>query len=111
MMVCFMSFYGDHRSLHVLSHSVPPRRSSNLRDLAPRRAGEAVVVPVGSEALHPLEGIAGDAPHGERGKRNPEAVRSLAQQMIASRDADHRSVEHTSELQSLMRISYAVFCL
>src|SRR3546814_5928263 len=26
-------------------------------------------------------------------------------------DADHRSEEHTSELQSLMRISYAVFCL
>src|SRR3546814_6481111 len=27
-------------------------------------------------------------------------------------DADHcRSAEHTSELQSLMRISYAVFCL
>src|SRR3546814_4397700 len=24
---------------------------------------------------------------------------------------DHRSGEHTSELQSLMRISYAVFCL
>src|SRR3546814_5283499 len=25
--------------------------------------------------------------------------------------ADHRSEEHTSALQSLMRISYAVFCL
>src|SRR3546814_10196676 len=28
----------------------------------------------------------------------------------AERLADHRSDEHTSELQSLMRISYAVFC-
>src|SRR3546814_6446020 len=26
-------------------------------------------------------------------------------------DGQHRSEEHTSELQSLMRISYAVFCL
>src|SRR3546814_5750093 len=26
-------------------------------------------------------------------------------------DREHRSEEHTSELQSLMRISYAVFCL
>src|SRR3546814_10602743 len=26
-------------------------------------------------------------------------------------EADRRSEEHTSELQSLMRISYAVFCL
>src|SRR3546814_6210584 len=28
-----------------------------------------------------------------------------------STSVDHRSEEHTSELQSLMRISYAVFCL
>src|SRR3546814_6192068 len=30
---------------------------------------------------------------------------------IAAVDTDMRSEEHTSELQSLMRISYAVFCL
>src|SRR3546814_8461519 len=30
---------------------------------------------------------------------------------IAIRRQTHRSEEHTSELQSLMRISYAVFCL
>src|SRR3546814_8703973 len=30
---------------------------------------------------------------------------------IAKGDGDARSEEHTSELQSLMRISYAVFCL
>src|SRR3546814_9904640 len=31
---------------------------------------------------------------------------------LARADTDHgRSEEHTSELQSLMRISYAVFCL
>src|SRR3546814_5504346 len=29
----------------------------------------------------------------------------------AARDRARRSEEHTSELQSLMRISYAVFCL
>src|SRR3546814_4684847 len=31
--------------------------------------------------------------------------------MVGRREADGRSEEHTSELQSLMRISYAVFCL
>src|SRR3546814_1224632 len=31
--------------------------------------------------------------------------------MIANASADARSEEHTSELQSLMRISYAVSCL
>src|SRR3546814_10010560 len=34
-----------------------------------------------------------------------------AQQPIAAATAQGRSEEHTSELQSLMRISYAVFCL
>src|SRR3546814_6100827 len=32
-------------------------------------------------------------------------------EMFEPRDAGQRSEEHTSELQSLMRISYAVFCL
>src|SRR3546814_5618205 len=30
--------------------------------------------------------------------------------MIVGGERDHRSEEHTSELQSLMRLSYAVFC-
>src|SRR3546814_2855299 len=32
-------------------------------------------------------------------------------QTVAQRGSASRSEEHTSELQSLMRISYAVFCL
>src|SRR3546814_1355968 len=36
---------------------------------------------------------------------------SIRQARRASRCTDVRSEEHTSELQSLMRISYAVFCL
>src|SRR3546814_8134914 len=46
-------------------------------------------------------------------------ARGLATGAVAARDVRrpvgsrrvHRSEEHTSELQSLMRISYAVFCL
>src|SRR3546814_7281926 len=38
-----------------------------------------------------------------------EAARETREQ--DDRQADQRSEEHTSELQSLMRISYAVFCL
>src|SRR3546814_7832441 len=37
--------------------------------------------------------------------------RRLLQDPAAIRRAEDRSEEHTSELQSLMRISYAVFCL
>src|SRR3546814_4658785 len=35
----------------------------------------------------------------------------LAEQLLAADHGIARSEEHTSELQSLMRISYAVFCL
>src|SRR3546814_7344538 len=34
-----------------------------------------------------------------------------SQRVTANGQPVHRSEEHTSELQSLMRISYAVFCL
>src|SRR3546814_9713786 len=39
------------------------------------------------------------------------ALRSSATLIIAVIGSASRSEEHTSELQSLMRISYAVFCL
>src|SRR3546814_5228585 len=35
----------------------------------------------------------------------------LRDRRLIRQDVEHRSEEHTSELQSLMRISYAVFCL
>src|SRR3546814_5340652 len=49
------------------------------------------------------EGLARLAQHGF------SAFCSLAH--FGAKFADDRSEEHTSELQSLMRISYAVFCL
>src|SRR3546814_2309050 len=48
-----------------------------------------------------------DAVEGEFGGRGTSAVCGSA---FERREHD-RSEEHTSELQSLMRISYAVFCL
>src|SRR3546814_383113 len=44
---------------------------------------------------------------------NPKTIKSAPCQEIVleGNDVDLRSEEHTSELQSLMRISYAVFCL
>src|SRR3546814_7805304 len=43
----------------------------------------------------------------------PDAYRlaTLATQLLKKSAGHGRSEEHTSELQSLMRISYAVFCL
>src|SRR3546814_6858777 len=51
----------------------------------------------------------------ERARGEPSVCDDDAQQQsVRPRRLDHdvaRSEEHTSELQSLMRISYAVFCL
>src|SRR3546814_2425611 len=60
-----------------------------------------------------------DQPTGRYGQGLPllqyrcsvERLPRLPKQRLAPRNKMHRSEEHTSELQSLMRISYAVFCL
>src|SRR3546814_10828774 len=67
--------------------SVHPQRRADLRDAGGRRA-----------RLHAPRPPAPD----------PRAADGDA--AVAARGV-HRSEEHTSELQSLMRISYAVFCL
>src|SRR3546814_8399779 len=50
--------------------------------------------------------------HPDRARRGGggTAHPAVDRRLLADRDRD-RSEEHTSELQSLMRISYAVFCL
>src|SRR3546814_974788 len=52
----------------------------------------------------------GQAERGGVGQRQHRLHRPLAEAAFAH-DQRARSEEHTSELQSLMRISYAVFCL
>src|SRR3546814_8726583 len=42
---------------------------------------------------------------------NSAATVAIEHRLQPRRDVAQRSEEHTSELQSLMRISYAVFCL
>src|SRR3546814_2117829 len=50
-------------------------------------------------------GGGGDAPGGDRQRAE------VAQTDLGEKERQPRSEEHTSELQSLMRNSYAVFCL
>src|SRR3546814_8666965 len=75
---------------------------SNLRDIQ-RRVAEAdahAAIAVTIDLGDPLDIHPGEK-H-EVGQRLAQAMRALA---------SSRSEEHTSELQSLMRISHAVFCL
>src|SRR3546814_7045510 len=68
-------------------------------------------IPLG---LQEMEFLAGHRPHA--GRLGQPLVHGAAEQIgdrrkWVSGHACARSEEHTSELQSLMRISYAVFCL
>src|SRR3546814_2569547 len=85
--------------------------------LAERAAGEEVIF--GHRADLDLQQeilVAGDVPRAGdfrmAGDLAREAVHRLRPRLFHPHQHMHdRSEEHTSELQSLMRISYAVFCL
>src|SRR3546814_939035 len=83
-------------------------RSRTETDSAKRQIGEA-------RKRHGHPGKPPKARHDRRGSHLPERSDHEIYRGISARVAiaadDRRSEEHTSELQSLMRISYAVFCL
>src|SRR3546814_7152365 len=96
----FFECYGDHRDLHVRTHSFPTRRASDLlgaTGLANGRPRDLTAMGEGVTAL--------------AGKTSIDERRSLGRNSALTEVLVQRSEEHTSELQSLMRISYAVFCL
>src|SRR3546814_10076013 len=98
-----------------MTHALPTRRSADLR------GHEQHGVAGGDLAEAGLEGIAAIAGHAAEpgcgaGGRLQLAIGGLAREDEGQFQrhivvAVERSEEHTSELQSLMRISYAVFCL
>src|SRR3546814_10901475 len=109
--------YCAHRYLHVPTTSFPSRRPSELdgtsvadmRRVVDRRAADIHGDARGAFALgHDLFSM---GLHVVETKRTGHALypRNLARRTPWGLRG--RSEEHTSELQSLMRISYAVFCL
>src|SRR3546814_1287448 len=83
-----------------------------------RHAGPVLLrhaLPVGPDAARQMAQRPAHRRGGDRAdRRQPPPRAGPARQSRASAVAERRrrrSEEHTSELQSLMRISYAVFCL
>src|SRR3546814_4992842 len=87
------------RAMAIFRHAIegePPRvRKTGFVCVAPEHATE-----------HPRCKCADDG-----GRQGIDAARWRRRQQHHRQRLDPRSEEHTSELQSLMRISYAVFCL
>src|SRR3546814_7127588 len=83
------------------------------RTIVARRAEQPI-----TRTAQLAELIASVMPRGKPGQkeihpatRSFQAIRIHVNRELADLETGLRSEEHTSELQSLMRISYAVFCL
>src|SRR3546814_5761285 len=110
----FFKCYADHRYLHVRTHSCPTRRSSDLCALG----GEDDII---AKFLKKILYVGAFALILNNFQSLSEIIfRSFAGlgltaggSAIGASDLllPGRSEEHTSELQSLMRSSYVVFCL
>src|SRR3546814_15748529 len=121
---------GDPRERHVPTHSCPTRRSSDLRthpDNSEGGVGGRWAQRRRGRQRRCIEQTWHGGNRGERrwinrrrhDRRQRGGTHRRASALIAGHAATAigpvsttgRSEEHTSELQSLMRISYAVFCL
>src|SRR3546814_9171641 len=77
----------------------------------PRRRGGAVAGRRGHLFTPPPRRMRGSSSASAMSDRNTPTTVNSARNMRNEPARYMRSEEHTSELQSLMRISYAVFCL
>src|SRR3546814_2529652 len=98
-----------------MTHAFPTRRSSDLHlgvvSLRENDLPGAIALFRRAVAMDPTYAEAGfNLGVGLRGQ-DDLAGAAAAIDAALEHDPDNRSEEHTSELQSLMRISYAVFCL
>src|SRR3546814_2854010 len=94
----------------------PAGSAASLKEADPM----ALADPQRIEALDPLDPLALDAELSDEERMVRDTARAYATDALMPRVTSaflderfdrERSEEHTSELQSLMRISYAVFCL
>src|SRR3546814_8947800 len=98
----YTTLFRSHNPGNGPAHPSADRNGARLcayRGLARRRGGASIGAkgPASSTyAREPFRGL---------------AVRRRSGTCHSPQEASRRSEEHTSELQSLMRISYAVFCL
>src|SRR3546814_7800462 len=88
-----------------------PPRSTRTDTLVPYTTLFRSAVQRGAAQQHDPAGCRGGEPRGRPGFHHGHGRRPAGRAAQSDGAGDDRSEEHTSELQSLMRSSYAVFCL
>src|SRR3546814_5771597 len=110
----FVLCSGHHRVLHVLTHSFPTRRAADRP--AALESADIIVMLLAPGSQSPIS-LLETGLHARGGKLILLCPEGFWRKGNVDITADRYGIEqvrsegHTSELQSLMRISYAVFCL
>src|SRR3546814_2078968 len=102
----------NSRRSFMTTPSLPKHRTACLISavLLATTAFSAGAYTTGKAGTTPQAQYQADVAHCKSGQSNQDQATCM-QEAGAALEAAKRSEEHTSELQSLMRISYAVFCL
>src|SRR3546814_4905549 len=110
--ILFFEGYGRQHDLHVLTHSLPTLRSSELTGRCVMSAQDRAWGPDNVIVWSPLQQRWIDHARARVAEVAQWEDRAMAMDHLAHMERHQfRSEEHTSELQSLMRLSSAVFCL
>src|SRR3546814_16802517 len=112
MIVCF-TCNGDHLNLHLPTHSCPTRRSSDLAATS-RPVNPVPTCRPRNQSTADTTGLKWAPDTGPNSRISTPSPNTVAVEFSSNCRPvlpGERSEEHTSELQSLLRILYAVFCL
>src|SRR3546814_2960536 len=106
--------HGTETGLSLVRERIAKDAGADITALSMLLDDQAAFAETAKLALRHLDLIQGDEPleeGSEDGGDDEQAEAEEAPDQQDSEDGGSRSEEHTSELQSLMRISYAVLCL
>src|SRR3546814_11930967 len=84
IIVCVFELYGDHRDLHVLTHSFPTRRSSDLTSGRPGPVNLDVPYNLFQEAAEVAEEATWDGLNRRRSGASPEDVTQVVDWLLAA---------------------------
>src|SRR3546814_4881197 len=92
--------------------SSPQFAEGYIFQVVTRKLNESAIIEIGKDGVARTAAMVDPDNRAAEKRLTGDVIHRLAQgENVVVKAQEDRSEEHTSELQSLMRISYAVFCL